>query len=884
MKKVLYLSVGCVLALTSCVEFDFDANREALIKENAENIFGMIDPKQDWSCIKSGSITVTADAPLSNITKVQILTESPFLNDDVRILAEAKVTNGQTVTINYDAPIMNERLVAACLDDKGHYFIKGFDINENEVGFAYSFKAGARSRTRAGNTAPDLSNISMDFSNSYPSYNAGRAKRASQGLAAVQAWKDKGWENERLWLPTGSINDGWTIANNTIYRDADPLIADEKKELEDIFKASLYRTDEKGKKKDNLQLIREGNAVKFYGSHLIADGKAPITLIPVQLASKDAKNCAIYYYYFKPSDVTASGLSEAEYIKRLPKFKAVDLGAERSAFSAKTGVSTNANDENFLRLHEYLLPNYGDASLYMLTPTSVVAQGFTPKNQFYRIRCTDKNVYMTYTSDGNIVYLKSKYDDKSDIIGDQVFQVFANGKGQILLFNVGSQQFVRFINKTTFPQFYSEIDEFQKFHFNLCDKSNMPLSENAAWTNIHLLTFDNTCILKTIDGNNVGLDANNKKDRVYVQWTFEEYTPSKPLDKISDYGFNFWPTTPPSPSPLFEKGTMIGFLIRKGNDTDLNDSKLTHNTNGCLYGYGELNREVNTFGEFSNAISLHSMELNDPRIAMFNANLKTYLCFEEGPDCQFSDDIIELGGFSIEAANANVQSSTPSIGTMTYNVESVSNISANSSSGTYLFDDMEEIPGLAYTMCFEDRPETADYDLNDLVIRCVRDEYEHDVIQISIVAIGATDNLFIEGIDGKPLEGEKDLMAQEVHEYYRVGNRTGEERFVNTLEGKTLIIPINSWYKMNSDISLPQFMSKIVLRNASTGMRIKAPVKGKEPSALIIPGDFNYPKEYHSILEAYKDFKSWAQNVNVYQDWLKFEEDGEVYTNPFGKR
>ena len=44
------------------------------IQANVANIFGAIDPEQDWNMVTSGTINVTADANLPGITKVQILT------------------------------------------------------------------------------------------------------------------------------------------------------------------------------------------------------------------------------------------------------------------------------------------------------------------------------------------------------------------------------------------------------------------------------------------------------------------------------------------------------------------------------------------------------------------------------------------------------------------------------------------------------------------------------------------------------------------------------------------------------------------------------------------------------------------------------------------
>ena len=99
MKKIclFLLSAVCVF---SCSNHDsnFEAeNNEQLIKENAVKVFGDIDPNHDWNMVKSGTVSITADADLNDIVKVQILTESPFCNDDAAILNQATVQKGQTV-------------------------------------------------------------------------------------------------------------------------------------------------------------------------------------------------------------------------------------------------------------------------------------------------------------------------------------------------------------------------------------------------------------------------------------------------------------------------------------------------------------------------------------------------------------------------------------------------------------------------------------------------------------------------------------------------------------------------------------------------------------------------------------------------------------------
>ena len=213
--KYLFLSISAFV-LASC-GMDRDAFNEQIyqesVKNNAAQKLGVtIDPNHTWSSVTKSSISITADAPLIDIQKVRILTESPFFNDNAEFLAEAEVTKGQTITMDFDIPKHLDRLIAACVDSKGNYYIKGFNPGEKSVSFAKPFRA----RTRGAAGVPDLSGVRLDAENSIESYNSKRAK------SNTGSWKDSGWEDDRLWQPTGTVN-GWTMNESTIYTDADAI-------------------------------------------------------------------------------------------------------------------------------------------------------------------------------------------------------------------------------------------------------------------------------------------------------------------------------------------------------------------------------------------------------------------------------------------------------------------------------------------------------------------------------------------------------------------------------------------------------------------------------------------------------------------------------------
>ena len=90
--KYLFLSISAFV-LASC-GMDRDAFNEQIyqesVKNNAAQKLGVtIDPNHTWSSVTKSSISITADAPLIDIQKVRILTESPFFNDNAEFLAEA---------------------------------------------------------------------------------------------------------------------------------------------------------------------------------------------------------------------------------------------------------------------------------------------------------------------------------------------------------------------------------------------------------------------------------------------------------------------------------------------------------------------------------------------------------------------------------------------------------------------------------------------------------------------------------------------------------------------------------------------------------------------------------------------------------------------------
>lgn len=854
MKKIFLLTTISALALTSCThdfgDYDGSINKPSKeeINKNIAEIFGSIDPNQDWHMFSEGSITIFADAPLDNIAKVQVLTESPFFNENARVLNEANAHKGDEVTLTFDAPYDLTRLIAACVDDNGKYYIQAFSIGDKTVSFKRS-TAGTRGAafTRAG---AELSNISLDFKNSFLSYNAERAKSTND---AYSNWKGSNWENDRLWQLTSSGDpNGWTVSNSTIHRNATALSAEEEATLQAIFEDALGRY-EKGKAKNNLPIIKESSRVRLYDNHLISTGDAAITLSPVQAASTEAYWCDIYYYYYRTEDIP-TGTSEADYVKTLPKFKAIDVNEVRQGISDVTGVAKNQPDTKFLRQYEYLLPFYGNASEFKSMPSTLNSYGYTTNGKFYRIynysgykTVAASNHFITYSD--NMHNLQGEGEAN---IQDQLWQVFTNADdNSIMLYNVGNKKFfwykdgdfVEFkdIEESSLKNYTIYVSDgtvtnskIVPIAFNNEVESQTVFISSASKSNFIKARIDTDYTYLNKGGQNISGDYRTSR-----LWTFKEYSyPSATAITDFDLPYEQFPDgqiVPPSakPSTIIPAGYRIGFMVRKDGGAKANNNNGNNSLKGCVYGYGALNTEINSYGNFHRSVKDFGMDLDSPRMATFTANNKVYLTFEEGTDAQFSDIIVEVG--------------------------------SPGETGVDLFDeDLVDVQYMSYLMCFEDSP-LADYDLNDAVLRFQRVDETH--VKVTVLACGAHDKLYLRGLTGGI-----------INENTEIHSLLGAElnQFVNTEAGK-FTGTVSEIFPIEESMPIWQFMKNIYIFDKTTGTNIMLSEKGDSPYAIIIPGNIAYPLERVCITLAYPEFKEWVNNATENRDWYKSYEETMIY-------
>lgn len=656
---------AAIAIVASCGKYEFDATQvnPEIATQQAQNQLGIdIDPNQNWKPIRNGSVTITANADLENIVRVEVLTETPFSNEDAMVLNSVECKPGQQVTLNYEAPDYLTQLVAACVNDQGVYFIKVFDIDCQTVDFQATSN-GARSRAAAVEEYPST----IVLGQGTKSFNALRAEESQKNQNGINikddkgnarwytAWKDGSWANDMLWnhAETGLKESGWELKNGAIRRNVTDQydLSTIKYDVETYLKKMGNGIN--GRANNWNSTIRNNTYFQQF-NELTSDGN-PILLVPVQINTTDGGSDFIYYYYYNPATAPSDSKALADYIKTLPKFKAVWL-------------FWNNDASTFKREREYLLPYYGDS-----TPVA------------------------------------------------------------------------------------------------------------GTWG-----------------------------------------------------------------SPVIPKGYKIGFMNRK----DKNNGDIFTNSSGCTYGFGELNVEVNhLIGHFFNVIdktisqevysskdggdkntvfgkSDNGMEWNSPRICMHSANNRTYLCFEEGSDLNFSDMVIEVK----QGTKINLEEVAP------------------------------EVDPAMYTMCFEDRPAQADYDMNDVVLTAER--VSGNKVKLTLVACGAKDKVKL------IIEGSSKLAGAEIHELLELSD---EENFLNTqIGGKTRKSDIcpNETLNLNNK-TIVEFLSSIKIQNLTTGQIIGMPQTGEAPYAIIVPMRFNYPKEGSDIRKSYPEFLKWASNAATSKNWYR---------------
>ena len=286
-KKIFYLTLMSLLSV-SCLNNNLESNSEQRIKENAENVFGIVfDKNHDWCITNSGEITVK-NIP-STIFKVQLLAYIYDENSDEKslvVLNEEKTYGHGTVKLYYDAPYDAIDLYVSFIAENI------YEIRKVE-GETVSFSNAARTR-----------GISMEYT--LPTTEL-KISVIEDSYAAIRGWV----VGEKLYQMSDYSSQIMSVAD---YSDT----------YKEIFRTIIFSYFKNGRKYNNLPLVKQSG---YYNENVypITTGDEPIIISPVYMNDggyQEVVNSDLYYYYFKESEV---GSDPVAYFESLPKYKAIQF-------------------------------------------------------------------------------------------------------------------------------------------------------------------------------------------------------------------------------------------------------------------------------------------------------------------------------------------------------------------------------------------------------------------------------------------------------------------------------------------------------------------------------------------------------------------------------
>ena len=256
----------------------------------------------------------------------------------------------------------------------------------------------------------------------------------------------------------------------------------------------------------------------------------------------------------------------------------------------------------------------------------------------------------------------------------------------------------------------------------------------------------------------------------------------------------------------FPKGYKIGFMFRMNFKDDVKK--------GELYFDGRLNTKINQHGHFKSS----KLGATDPRMCWLSINEMMFMCCEAGTDRDFNDIVFEIEG--VEPIDIPI----PPV----YN---------------------------EYTFCYEDL-NLGDYDINDVVLKGKR--LNATQVQWTVMATGATNELYIRGINGNIINKNK-----EIHSYFGIAQdqyaNVGVRNEYPTVT-EVVTVPTTFSFKHNAP----------TVWNETQGYEVKLATKGEDPHAIMIPYDFKWPKEKVRVNLAYPRFNEWGSNSILSTDWYLY--------------
>lgn len=169
-----------------------------------------------------------------------------------------------------------------------------------------------------------------------------------------------------------------------------------------------------------------------------------------------------------------------------------------------------------------------------------------------------------------------------------------------------------------------------------------------------------------------------------------------------------------------------------------------------------------------------------------------------------------------------------------------------------------------WTIAYEDVSRQADFDFNDAVIKVIPD-YEKETCSVTVEAAGSPQNMYLH-YDGP----QGDVNLGEIHQLlYGNANTTINTKTSQAYAPFTELesVPWPKDYTMAKDAK--RFWIEIRRGECKdcTDAITLAMEPGKMPEALLVAGEWKWPKEGIHIFSAYSNFHNWAKDLNKTSYW-----------------
>lgn len=188
----------------------------------------------------------------------------------------------------------------------------------------------------------------------------------------------------------------------------------------------------------------------------------------------------------------------------------------------------------------------------------------------------------------------------------------------------------------------------------------------------------------------------------------------------------------------------------------------------------------------------------------------------------------------------------------------------------------EPVPSVpqVWTYVWEDQ-DFGDYDLNDCVIEVQDNADDASKLDISLVALGAKNNLWLY-FDSKTQQNFRKLTPVFQDELHKVlGAKEGS--MVNTGQDSAQPLTITISKPAGFDFQTCSFV--LVSEVEGEYNAVKISVKGQDPHGIVVPGKWQWPTEKTCIKDAYPEFNTWAADHTKALDWYKHPVEGKVVKN-----